>query len=163
MLNKLRKKREEPQPSPLPTAPEVELEARLRELKASPYARYVGALTGKVSGKTVQDAVGGTSGFVLQFTDKSWVATYLENGELHYWYGEGESPRVLAELINSPDWGRAGNIAAEVANTRGNAVIGLSIGLNCFSFCFTEYRALDMFIVPTEGSKPGLRVGWVKV
>ena len=157
MLDRLWKKKKEP------SASEEELEAKLGELKSSPYARYAGALAKKVSGKTVEDAVGGTSGFVLQFTDKSWVAVYVENGELHYWYGEGECPRALAEIINSPDCGKAGEIAPEVAGTRGSIVTGLSIGVNCFSFCFAENRELDMFIVPTEGSKPGLKVGWVKL
>ncbi len=157
MLGKLWKKKKEPAKT------EAELEAKLRELKSSPYARYAGALAKKVSGKTVEDAVGGTSGFVLQFTDKSWVAIYLENGELHYWYGEGECPRALAEIINSSDCGKVGEIGPEVANTRGNTIIGLSIGLNCFNLCFAENRELDMFIAPAEGSKPGLKVGWVKL
>ena len=160
MLNKLWQKKQRPPPEPDSSKEELLLEARLKELKSSPYANYISQLTKKISGKTVESTIGGSSGFILHFSDRSWVAAYLENDQLHYWFGEGESPSALAELINSPDYGETGDIAAEVVGARGHTVIGLSIGLNCFSFCFKENRALDTFIVPTPSRKPGLRVCW---
>ena len=157
-------------------SPEVQamLAAKIKELKESSYASYVTALKENIIGKTVIDALTGTSGFILIFTDKTWVAAFLEETQLRWQTGSGDGYNTLNHLINSPEYGNGFNpipidkmyanqkcdIQAEVAHSIGQKITGLAIGANCFNFCFPDGLELNTTIVPTSEGKPALRVFW---
>lgn len=163
-----------PQTSPVSSEIEAMLAAKLLEVKESSYVQYLEPLPEKVVGKAVIDTFVGTSGFVLYFSDLSWVGVYLESKELHWLVGQGKIPEMMSSVINSPEYGNGHDpiqnskmyasqicdIGTEVSHSKGQAVTGLSYGSNCFNFCFPNSKELDTSIVPTSDGRLGLRVFW---
>jgi hypothetical protein len=94
--------------------------------------------------------------------------------QLRWKIGNEESYHSLDALINSQDYGNGYNpiptnkmysneicdIKSEAAHSIGKQITGLSIGANCFNFCFPNNIELNTTIVPTVEGKPTLRVFW---
>lgn len=143
-------------------------------LQESPYYGYAKKLLPLVGGKTVVGTVQGTSGFILIFSDGSWVASYLQEGRLCWKLGEGDGFKTNSELINSKEYGdgyfplpvnrpyanEICDIGAEINNAIGKNITGLSYGLNSFNFCFPEGKELETSILEVSGGKSVLRVFW---
>lgn len=168
--------RHKTKPQNASVSPELEamLTAKIGEIQESPYFSYALSLTDKVKGKAINHTVAGTSGFILHFSDSSWVAAYLEKAELRWRLGNNDSYKELSDLINSSEYGNGYNplnvdvmyanekcnIPAQLKNSHGKTVTGLSVGANCFNFCFPDGNELNTTIVPTSEGKVALRVFW---
>lgn len=151
-----------------------EVNQKVEQIRASDYCRYVQGLAPFVRGKIVQQGRAGTSGFILRFTDGSWVASYLEKAELRYEIGRTAIPEEVLAMINSPTTGDGAeplsvdlpyagepcNIAKEVSRCEGKQVVGLAYGADCFNFCFPQRRELETMILPANDGRPALRVFW---
>lgn len=162
---------EKPLPSDLP---EEELAKELEQLQSSDYVAYCRTLLPRVQGKAVADSQSGTSGFLLHFTDGSWVASYLDAGRLLYELGEGAPPPSVIARLNDAAYGDASqplaedlpysgepcDNAAEVAMSHGKLVRTLAFGSDCFNFCFPDGMELETMIVPGDQGKPALRIFW---
>lgn len=145
-----------------------------QELSKTPYDEYLRPLYSQVVGKTVARTVPGTSGFMLTFSDASWVMVYLEEMQLHWRCEHGNVTEIPSDLINSSECGDGRNpipanrpyakencdISAEISHATGKTITGLSIGSNCFNFCFPDGLELETSIVQTSEGKPALRVFW---
>ena len=156
--------------------PEYEemLKEKIRELQESPYRQYILPLKVKVLGKTVTRTIAGTSGFILNFPDNTWVAVYLENLHLAWQFGQDELQDSLHELINSNQYGNGYkqlpenrmyaseicDIEKEIGNAHRKKIVGISIGENCFNFCFPKKMELNTTIVTTTEGQSALRVFW---
>ncbi len=152
----------------------AEIESITQKIMSSSYYEYITQLKEKVKGKIVIKTVTGTSGFVLLFSDNSWVAAYLNNMQLHWQIGKGENLERLDSLLNSTQYGNGydpipenkmyaneeDDISQEIAKAEGHVITGLAIGENCFNFCFKEKMELDTTIVPTNEGKYALRIFW---
>jgi hypothetical protein len=159
---------EKPQPA---DAPHPESLGAIRRIMGSGYYEDLQALAASVQGKVVATSRAGGSGFLLSFSDGSWVVSFLE-GILRYEVGEGEPPEVALDRLNSPACGDARqplavdlpysnepcDIAAEVAKSHGRPVTGLAFGERCFNFCFPGGWELDTMIVPDPSGRTALRV-----
>jgi hypothetical protein len=156
--------------------PDIEsnIDLNTQEILGSSYYKEIFPLGDKVKGKIVVKTFAGTSGFGLTFSDASWVIAYLENMQLHWQIGQGDIPGNIFGLLNSPEYGNGYqpipidkmyaneicDINKEIANAVGKKIQGLSIGRNCFNFCFPEGMELDTTLVPTKEGKNALRVFW---
>jgi hypothetical protein len=163
-----------PQRTPLSPEDEALVSDKLKEIMASQYSRYISSLRDKVVGKTVVQTTTGNSGFILSFSDTSWVIVYLEGMQLRWQYGKGSNFKTFEKYINSPEYGNGYDpipinrmyaneicdIKVEIAHANGKEIKGLSIGANCFNFCFPDGMELDTSIVPTSEGMYALRVFW---
>ena len=143
-------------------------------MQESPYRQYILPLKEKVLGKTVTQTIPGTSGFILSFSDNTWVIVYLENMQLIWQFGQDEMKDNLHELINSNQYGNGYkqlsenrmyaneicDIQKEIYNAHGKKIEGISIGEHCFNFCFPKKMELNTTISLTTTGKYALRVFW---
>ncbi len=143
-------------------------------LLGSDYFKYVQSLAPLVKGKVVQRAIAGSSGFVLLFTDGSWVASFLDGSFLRYEVGTGVTPETILERINSgvagdasrplsvdlPYADEACDLGVEVTKSEGKQVVGLAYGSDCFNFRFPEGRELETMLLPGADGRLALRVFW---
>ena len=150
------------------------LRAKMKELQSSSYFKYVFSLKELIAGKVVLSTEAGTSGFILFFTDTSWVVVYLSDMKLMGEVGYSEIQEDLLSRINSPEYGDGYqplvlnqpyanencDIKAELTNVVGRKVETIARGENCFNFCFPDGMELDTDIVPTAKGKYALRVFW---
>jgi len=150
------------------------LRAKMKEIQSSSYFEYVSPLKELVAGKMVLSTEAGTSGFILFFTDRSWVVVYLSDMKLVWNVGNSEIQEDLLSRINSPEHGdgyqpltlnqpyanESCDIKAELTNAAGRKVETIARGENCFNFCFPNGMELDTDIVPTANGKYALRVFW---
>jgi hypothetical protein len=150
------------------------IDSKSQEILASSYYQDIIPLGEKVKGKIVVETLTGTSGFALTFSDETWVVAYLENMQLHWKMGQKENYGNITGLLNSTEYGNGYepipadkmyadeicDIDKEIANAVGKEIKGLSIGMNCFNFCFPEGMELNTTIVPTKEGKNALRVFW---
>lgn len=146
----------------------------LERLEGSDYYKYVQSLAPLVKGKIVHQAIAGSSGFVLCFTDGSWAASFLDGLLLRYEVGTGVTPRTTLARINSglagdgtgplsvdlPYADEACDLATEVSKCEGKQVVGLAYGSDCFNFCFPEGRELETMLFPAADGRLALRVWW---
>jgi len=163
-----------PQQPQLTPEQEEMLKEKIRKLQESPYQQYILPLKDKVLGKTVVKTTAGTSGFIIIFSDNTWVISYLKNSQLDWQFGQDELKDNLHELINSKIYGNGYeplsidrmyaneicNIEKEIANAQGKKIQGIAIGENCFNFCFPKKMELNTTISPTTTGKYALRVFW---
>jgi hypothetical protein len=163
-------------PNPTIPPPDIEsnIDSKTQEIMRSSYYKEIIPLGDKVKGKIVVKTFAGTSGFALTFSDASRVIAYLENMQLHWQIGQGDISGNISSLLSSPEYGNGYqpipidkmyaneicDISKEIANAIGKKIQGLSIGGNCFNFCFPEGMELDTTIVPTKEGKNALRVFW---
>jgi hypothetical protein len=150
------------------------LRAKMREIQSSSYFKYLSPLKELVAGKMVLSTEAGTSGFILFFTDRSWVVVYLVDMKLMWEVGTSEIQKDLLSRINSPEYGNgyqplplnqpyaneSCDIKAELTNAIGRKIETIARGENCFNFCFPDGKELDTDIVPTAKGKYALRVFW---
>jgi hypothetical protein len=148
--------------------------AKMKELQSSSYFKYVSPLKELVVGKVVLSTDAGISGFILFFTDRSWVVVYLSDMKLVWEFGNSEIREDLLSRINSPKYGdgyqplalnqpyadESCDIKAELINAVGRKIETIAPGENCFNFCFPNGMELDTDIVPTAEGKYALRVFW---
>ena len=162
---------EKPEPSELP--PEVA--ETITAWISSPYGKYLEQLRTQIKGKIVARTEAGNAGYLLQFTDESWVLCYLEDGtKLEWQTGTGEPDSAALQKLHSdfvgdgfaphgadlPYANETNDKAAEVASSIGKAVTGLAIGSDTFNICFPEGMELDANLYPAQDGKPALRVFW---
>ena len=158
-----------------------DLQQESDEITATLYFAYAELLVTLVKGKTVERTLAGKSGFALFFDDGSWVASYLDRGAPRFqrrtvlWeVGTDTIPGDTMSRINStpadkadgripangPYAGETCDFEKELARAVGSMVHGVMIGSDCYSFCFTEGRELETWIVPDRNGKAMLSVFW---
>jgi len=161
-----------PQPGGLPSQ---DLEAALAAIR-SEYTAAVRALGDELRGKVVAGSAGGHSGYVLRFTDGSWVAVWLNptQSRMDFATGRGEpTDESLAHLSDAvvPDASRpldvdrpyahqSNDIAAEAAKSEAKSVVGVSIGERALSIRFPEGRELEGSVFQNAAGVYCLRVFW---
>jgi hypothetical protein len=152
--------------------PQAKVEEMARQIQHSDYYASVQPLLAAVEGKVGSDSQAGTLGFLLLFTDGSWVASYMGGKTLSYELGQGTPPEATLALLNNPEFGDASrplsvdvpyanqtcDIEAEVKKAHGRVITGMAFGLRCFNFRFPDGLELDTRIVPDPSGKIALRV-----
>ena len=151
-----------------------ELKEMIEKATSSDYYKYVSELIPITKGKVVKSALSGNSGFLLQFTDNSWVNCFLQNDSLQWKFGENEIDNSSLDLIKNNKFGNGRKeisedlpyadeqclIGEELEKSFGKEIKGLAIGEKNFNFCFPNKMELDvMFFHDAEG-KLTLRVFW---
>jgi hypothetical protein len=151
----------------------------LAEVMASAETEYAAAVRGlgeQLRGKIVTDSAGGHAGYVLRFTDGSWVAAWLDpaSARMEFRTGDDEPPGdVLAHLtavgvadgsapldVDMPYAWEASDIALEARSTHGKKVTGVMIGAREFSLGFPEGMELEGNVIENAAGEPCLRVFW---
>jgi len=144
------------------------------EIYDSHYVAHVQKLLPCVKGCRVSAATSGNRGFILQFENHQWVVAFIDNGFLEYKVGVEPIDESIGVLLNSDDYGDAlkpvpkdlpyasepCHVSAEVAKSVGKLIEGVSIGENCFNFCFPSAMELDTSIVTDALGRSTLRVFW---
>ncbi|HSK75922.1 MAG TPA: hypothetical protein VLQ45_05655 [Thermoanaerobaculia bacterium] len=161
-----------------PVREEEELSPELAEMAEgilqSDYVRYVREMQPEILDKEVASSQAGSSGFLLFFSDGTWVASYLEGERLAYQLGSGTPSAEVVRALSSSAYGDGSeplpidhpyaeepcSIAEQVASCHGQRVVGLAFGSDCFNFCFPEGWELETMIVPDEDGRTALRVFW---
>lgn len=161
-----------------PVHEEKELPPELAEMTKrvlrSDYARYIQEMKPAIRNKVVASSLAGSSGFLLFFSEGTWVASYLEGERLAYRLGSETPPAEVVGALSSSEYGDASeplsidrpyaeepcSIAEEVASCHGQPVVGLSYGSDCFNFCFPGGWELQTMIVPDQDGRTALRVFW---
>lgn len=151
-----------------------ELAERAEGILQSEYARYIREMEPAIRDKEVASSQAGSSGFLLFFSDGTWVAAYLEGERLAYQLGSGTPSAEGVRALSSSAYGDGSeplpvdypyaeepcSIAEQVANCHGLPVVGLAYGADCFNFCFPEGWELETMIVSDQDGHTALRVFW---
>lgn len=151
-----------------------EVKEIIEKTESSDYYKYVSPLISLTKGKVVESAMSGNSGFLLQFTDNSWVNCFLQNDSLHWKFGENEIDKSCLRLMNNKEFGDGRKelskdlpyadeqclLDEELKKSFGKEIRGLAIGEKNFNFCFPNKMELDVMLFPDNEGKPTLRVFW---
>jgi len=133
------------------------------QLRESKYYKHIQKLTPIVKDKVVKSSLAGNSGFILYFDDNSSIITFIDHSKLSYKHIEKEPLKEDIALIHSYEYGNAFEaLNIEIINAHAQKIQGLSIGRDCFNFCFSKGMELETMLIPDENEKLLLRVFWEK-
>ena len=150
------------------------LRAKMKAISSSAYYEHVLQLKQWVIGKIVTHTKAGASGFILFFTDNTWVIAFLQDRKLQWKRGQSEIHDELLHLLNSDEYGEGSqplsvnlpyasqtcDINNEISKANGKEITGIAIGEEDFNFCFPDGLELDANIVPMGSEVYALRVFW---
>ncbi len=150
------------------------IKTKIADILASPYVASVRPLDAKVRGKTIRTSQAGRAGYILYFSDGTFLLAYLADSELRWKAGPGEPSPADALLIHSPVLpdvsgpqradrpyaAEKNDIAAEVAKARGQMVKGIAYGEDTFNLVFPDGHEMDAALIPSADGRKGLRVFW---
>lgn len=148
---------------------------RMQQLMSSPYFLKCLELTETaIRNQTVMDATAGNRGLALYLDDGTWIAEFLVDDHMEFRVGDGRTD--ITELINSDDYGdvsqpvsdpllpygdRCCDHLAEVRNSIGQILSAISIGSDCFNFCFKSNWELEVLLCKDSLGKSAYRLFWV--
>jgi len=123
------------------------------------YVTAIQNLGEKMDGKVVADSSAGHSGYLLRFTDGTWLVAWLDPAlsRMQASTGVGDPPPdVVAQLSNPtiPDASaplgvdrpyatEPNDIATEARRVLGQPITGVAIGARAFSLCFPNDTELE--------------------
>jgi len=148
---------------------EDELQELVKKITETTYFDYVKPLTKFIKGKTVNNSYAGISGFILVFSDSSFLICYLKDDFLKWQYSEKQLESIDLEKIKNNDYHDVSSplkinypysdedcdIEKELKNSYGKTITGVAIGEISFNLCFPNGKELETMIVEN-----GLRVFW---
>ncbi len=116
----------------------------------------------------------GTSGYLLNLDNGSWVIAFLAGDHMRWLGGQGVPTDEQLVVMHSADVEDVASpldydapyalevcdIASEVAMSHGGEIETLSVGLDSFSFAFTDGHELEARVVVSRNHRFGLRVYW---
>ncbi len=151
---------------------ELELKQITKRLSGA-YSEYIKALSEEIKGKTVCSVVGGRSGYMLTFTDETWIVCYLSENIMDWMTGSGSALKEM-QVINAngardcsapiesfaPYADEYCDISTEIKNAIGQQVTGVAIGEDSFNLCFPDNMELDAMVIHEPDGSVGLRVFW---
>lgn len=119
----------------------------LKEFTDIVYYNHISYLRNMILNKVVKNSIVGPSGYILQFTDNTFVVSYLEDDKLT-WLLEDDVPNPLHLYLIDFD-SEAENNALSLESLKGcsNEIISdVKIHENTFSLCFFSELEIKCFI-----------------
>lgn len=146
---------------------------KMDKIRKSTYYQDISDLGSKIRGKTIINSQGGPTGYLLNFSDNTWMLSFLSNGYQNGLLGDGVPTAFQLGFLNNlsyqdgkgplelnlPYAQEVNDIGQAAQNTHGKTVRGISIGERSFGVCFPDGLELEghVFLKDTLWT---LRVFW---